>query len=759
MPHPPQLPFRLLKVFCRRDLFPFLEGDLVEFYARNVKQFGPAKANRLLYKEIFYLFRPGILKNIPQATQLLGGGMPRNYLKVSWRNLVQERKYSLINLAGLSMGLCCFLIIYLFVDHERSYDRFYDDVEDIYLVYEHAPGDTYMGSDLYAVTPAQLASTLVANYPEIQQATTIKNASLLLGTDKTGYLLEQGLWVDTSFFRVFSHPAFLQGEAVTAMSHPKSIVLTLSLASKLGNPYTQLGNFITVKGEPYLISGIVEDPPSHSTFQFDYLINLQSHPGYLSEFEKERWDGSNYQTYFKARPEARVEVLQRKMAYLIKTHWIEDRTALSYHFLPMTDMHMRADLNNDFDNKGNPQQLAIFQGIAFLILALACFNYVNLSIARSMHRAREVGLRKTIGARRPQLIFQFLLEATLLAVVAMGVALVTTYLALPEFGRLLNRELSLLQYLNFKFLLIILAGALGLGILAGSYPAFILSAISTLKTLKSTSTRVRASSGQQAIIIGQYALSMIMVIGTIIMYQQFQFINQQEMGFAQDQIVTLEVKDPEIRKHYEVIKNEWLKHPNVVQVGTSQNLPHEVRSATIINDDTGGDPTDDLPIYRLRADADFLKVYDLQLVAGRMLPQVPTEGMGYCLINETAAEALGYTPELAIGQTLTDDSPRNYRTVIGVVKDFHLHSLHLAISPVLIETKTYFQYISVQLDSEKQTEAYQHLTSTLEAYTNYPVEFQYMDQRLDALYYADRQEANLFSTFSIWAVFIASIGL
>ncbi|HAA19327.1 MAG TPA: hypothetical protein DCP28_11350, partial [Cytophagales bacterium] len=397
-PLPPKFPIRLLEAFCRPDLFPFIEGDLREHYERNVQKVGTRKAKRRLYKDILFLFRPGMMKTLHQLTDLINTGMLQNYLKVSWRNLVRQRRYSLINLAGLSLGLCCFLLIYLFVNHERSYDRFYENAEGIYRVYEHASGDEYLGSDLYAVTPAQLASTLTQDYPEVRHATTLRKASLLLGTDQTGYFMEDGLWVDTSFFQVFSHPTFLQGSAAKALAHPQSIVLTVSLAEKFGNPYTLVGQSITVDEEPYLVSGIVEDVPANSTFQFGYLINLQSHQGYLNEFKKERWDGSNYQTYFTVNQKAQVAALEAKMDHLISTHWTEDRSDIAYYFQPLTDIHMRADMNNDFGGKGNPQQISIFQASALLILALACFNYMNLSIARSMHRAREIGLRKTIGA-------------------------------------------------------------------------------------------------------------------------------------------------------------------------------------------------------------------------------------------------------------------------------------------------------------------------------------------------------------------------
>ena len=244
------------------------------------------------------------------------------------------------------------------------------------------------------------------------------------------------------------------------------------------------------------------------------------------------------------------------------------------------------------------------------------------------------------------------------------------------------------------------------------------------------------------------------------MYQQFLFIGNRELGFEKDHILTMEIRDYQVIKNFEVIKNEWLKNPGIIAVGTSQSLPHNVKSATIVNDDVGGDPDDDLAIYRLRINHEFLEVYGLELIAGRPLPvQIKQGAKKVCLINESAAKAIGFSPLQALGQTFSDDSPWNERTIIGVVKDFHLHPMHLKISPVLIEPREYFQFLSVKVHPENVSELIGFMERTLKLHSNYPFEFQFMDDRVDQLYKSDRNRTEMFSLFSVLAIIIASLGL
>lgn len=760
---PPKFILRFLKWFCKSGYHIDIEGDLLEFHERNVQKHGKRKADLLLTKEIVLLFRPSMVKNLRFGPRFIQTSLLTNYFKVSWRNIMRQKLYSFFNVAGLVIGITCFILISVFVSHEQSFDSFYDNVDNIYHVYEYSPDDTYLGSSYYAVTPAQLAATLMADYPEVEHATTIAENKALLTYEKDNHWYEKGLFTDPSFFKLFSHPEFVKGDAQTVFQHPRSIVLTESLAAKIFPDGEAIGKSLVYQEKSHQITGIVEDPPINATFQFAFIANLQDDSRYLSEFKKEKWDGSNYYTFFSLNPSANPDLLQQKMSDLIDHYWTKDRPFdFDYLLQPFREMHLNANINNDFGVKGSAQQIYLFIAVSVLILILAGINYVNLSIARSMIRIKEVGIRKSFGADRKQLIFQFLLESELLAILAFVISLVIASSLLPSFGVVLDRQLELNFSNNLDLLMTLTGAVLLLGFFAGIYPALVISSPTTIDIIKGKShDNIQGKGTQKWLVVFQYAVSIAMVICTLIMDQQFKFISKKDLGFEKDQILTLEVLDRELIKKFDVIKEEWLTNPNIIQVGTSQNLPHDVRSGTLVNDDEGGDPNDDLSISRLRADRDFLELFGLQLLAGRTLPPTLEKGKKFeCLINESAAKALGWSPDEAVGKILTDDSPPSrYRTIIGVVKDFHIHGMHLKITPMLIETKSYFQFISVKAHAQNMPELLEFLDESLKRYSDYPVSFQFMDDRINRLYESEQKKAKLFSFLSLLTIIIASLGL
>ncbi|MDW3193340.1 MAG: ABC transporter permease [Cytophagales bacterium] len=758
---PPHILLRILKWFCRSEYHIDIEGDLLEFHERNVEKHGKRKADWLLAKEILLLFRPSMIRNLSFGSQSLHTSLLANYLKVSWRNIMRQKRYSFFNVVGLVIGITCFILVSVFVAHERSFDGFYENVDNIYHIFDHSPEDTYLGSSYYAVTPAQLASTLVADYPEVQHATTVAEGKSLLSYNDENHWYEKGLYTDKEFFQLFSHPKFIEGDAQTAFEHPASIVLTTSLVAKMFSDGRAMGKTIVYKDKPHLITGVVEDPPANATFQFSFIANLQNDRRYLSEFKKDKWDGSNYYTFFSLHPSADPRALEGKMDNLIDQYWTKDRPFDFYYLLqPFQAIHLNSNINNDFELKGNPQQLYLFAAVSLLILILAGINYVNLSIARSMIRVKEVGVRKSFGAGRKQLVFQFLLESELLAVMAFVISLILAKFLIPAFGLILDRQLELSFIHNLDLLLILTGAVFLLGFFAGIYPALVISSPSIISTLKGGSQdNLKGKGTQKWLIVFQYTVSIALVICTLVMYQQFQFIGKKELGFEKEQILTMELLDSKVIKNFDVIKEEWLANPDIIQVGTSQDLPHNVQSGTLVNDDEGGDPDDDLAITRLRADRDFLEVFEIALLAGRMLPDQPISGKKECLINESAVKALGLTPYEAIGQVLTDDTPSEYRTVIGVVKDFHIHHMHLAITPMLIETKPYFEYISLKVHAQNIPELLRFLDKSLKEHTDYPADFKFMDDRINQLYESEQKKAKLFGTLSLLTIVIASLGL
>ncbi len=762
---PPKLILCLLKWFCKPKYHIDIEGDLLEHYERDFQLYGKRIADLRFFKQTFLLFRPSIIRAPDIGSGFAQTSMLKNYFKVSWRSMTRQKLYSLFNVVGLVIGITSFILVSIFVSHERSFDNFYENADNIYHAYEYeySPGEAYLGSDFYAVSPAQLATTLMADYPEVIYATSVSEKEILLYQDNNNRWYEKGLFTDSTFFKLFSHPKFIEGHAKTAFQHPASIVLTESLAKKIFPLGNVKGKSLIYNEKSYLITGIVKDPPTNSTFQFSFIANLNDDNNYLNEFKKQRWNGSNYYTFFSLHESTDPDLLQEKMSDLVDRYWTKDRPlALNYFFQSFQDIHLNTQLNNDFGSKGNPRQIYLFVTVSIITLILAGINYINLSIARSMIRFKEVGIRKSFGAHRKQLLFQFLLESQMLTFLAFGISLAVAYFLLPHFGSILDRHLEFNFSNNPNLLTNLVGTVLLLGFFTGTYPALVISSPSAIDIIKGKShDKIKGKGTQKWLVIFQYAVSIAMVICTLIMYQQFQFMSNKELGFDKEQILTLEVHDGEIIKKFDLIKEEWLTNPNISQVGTSQNLPHNIRSGTVVNDDIGGDSKDDLAIYRLRADSDFLELFNLQLLAGRMLPPTSQKSNNpECLINESAAKALGLSPNEAIGEILTDDSPAsNYRTIIGVVKDFHMHDMRLKISPLLIESRFYFQFISVKAQTDNMPLLLQFLDESIKKYSDYPVNFQFMDDRVDRLYESEQKKAKLFGSLSLLTIIIASLGL
>lgn len=763
---PPKFPLALLKWFCHPGYHADIEGDLIEVYYRNVDEYGKAKADQILLKEVLILFRPGIIKNLGQPDLMGDLGMYKSYLKVAWRNLLKQKLYASINTAGLAIGITCFIMIFFFVDHEQSYDLFYDNVDRIYHVYENTPDDEFRGSTFYAASPAQMASTLMEEYPEVEYATTFSEGFGLLTLDENTSFWEEGINTDKHFFNVFTYDFFIYGNPSTAFDNPESLILTESLSTKIFGKINSVGETLDYNDKPYQITGVIRDLPRNSTLQFSFMANLEANPRYLREFKKDKWDGSDYYTFFSLYPSANPSTLQAKMPELIDTYWTADRPFdFEYLFRSLPEVHLGPLMNSDFDLKGNRQQINLFIIIAILILALACINYMNLSIARSINRAKEVGLRKTVGAEKKQLVTQFLMESVFFSFLAFFIALFLASALLPEFGILLDRELDF-NILGKPDLLLKIAGVIALlGILSGSYPAFVLSSIKPIQSLKGNlNGSFKKNSSQKWMITAQYAVSIVMVICTLIMYQQFLFIGNSELGFERDDIITIQTQDRSINDNFERIKNNWLQQPGVSAVAASHSLPHNVTSATMLNDDDGGDPSDDFSISRLNINHhEFLEVYGFEIIAGQSLPVRQTETQErFILINEAASRVLGWNPIEAVGKIITDDGiRRSDLTVIGVVKDFHLHPMHTKISPVYIELKTRdpFRYISVKVRTDNPQELITMMMGDLKQYSERPFEFIFMEDRINELYKTDTQRATLFTSFSILAILIASLGL
>ncbi len=753
MNNPPKLFLKFFRWFCHPRLQKPIEGDLMELYEERVQELGKKQANRKFIKDVILLFRKDIIKPADGTYRLNTFGMFKNYFKVTFRNLVRQKLYSTINIGGLSIGIVSFLLIFIYVQYEKSFDTFYPNTDEIYNIYQQQPGNHSLGTDFYAVTPAALASTLSEEYPEVKSATTIDSYATLIESAEDNYY-ESVVFGDERFFEVFKHK-FLVGDPQAALSAPESVVLTESFAKRVFKDENPLGKEIKFWAGSAFVTGIIANPPKNSSLQFSMILSLNASKYYRAERVKDEWTGNSYYTFLTLKDQADPKDFEAKMVGLLEKYWAHTGVANQYFVQPLSEYHLRANINEEIGIKGNASQLKLFSWIAILIIILASINYMNLAVARSINRAKEVGLRKAIGARKTQLVFQFLTESVFLSVFALLGALGITQLVLPIFGRLVERQmdLSLLYDLNlipFLFIIVVI-----LGIISGSYPALFMSSLRPVHVLKGRLGKQKSGGRlQKFLIVCQYSISIIMLICTLIAYQQMRFIQDKDLGISKEQIVAVRVRGSEMYKNIDVIKERFLNIANVNAVTSVSSIPTDIQSSTYLNvDRTGGN------IYRLYADTYFTEVFEVELLAGRFLDASPPleEEKNYVL-NETAAKALGWTAQSAIGQEYINEND-DRKNIIGVVADFHMHSMHMPIAPLIIGKREQLRYISIKIGNGNLANTLEHLQQITEEYSNYPFDYQFMDEHFDQIYKEDIRQGQLLGFFTILAMIIAGLGL
>ena len=700
--------------------------------------------------------------------------MLMNYFKIALRNFKKQTGYAFINIFGLAVGLASFILILLFVQHELSYDRFLDHSDRIYRVVQWKPGADYLGSDYFAVTPPPLASTLVRDYPEVTHATSIRNREVVFRLKDLSFR-ENGIWASEQFFEVLPFP-LLQGDPATALAEPNTIVLTASLAQKFFGDQDPMGQTILGFQTPYTVTGIIPDVPANTSIPFTFVMSFVSLRQQFAQRVEENiwdagsghlpWDPGNVYTYFVLAEGVSPAHFEAKLPDLVAAYVFggnqeaarEDQR--TYLIQALHDIHLRSHFNFEHAQTGDITYVYLFLGLAFLILLLACVNYMNLTVARSIKRAREVGMRKVVGARRGQLLGQFLGESVLMTFLALVLALGLVHLLLPLFGHLVQRPL-VMDYLGNALLMPGLVMLILLvGLFSGAYPAFFLASLRPLGILKGrvggSPSRTRL---QRFLIVGQFTASIALIACGAIIYQQLQYVQNKDVGYDREHVLTIPMLGPEVRERYDALRTAWTAHTQITAVTTAHALPTNIDWSEKITGWQGSAQGDSLAVYVQGVNYDYLKVLGMALVAGRTFSRaVPTDAEG-ALINETAAQALGWTPEEAIGQPFTREAQGD-RTIIGVMKDIHIHSLHQEIAPFVLYLNDYaLGSLYVKVRAERLPETVAFLAERFRAFSPYPFEYQFLDTHFDQLYTDEHLLGKTLGFFTLLALLLASLGL
>lgn len=692
--------------------------------------------------------------------------MFKNYLKITLRNLLKHKGFSAINLLGLAVGIACFTLIMLYVKDELSYDRFHTDNERIYRVVKDFVNQD--GSRLPdATTPPAVMPAMLREIPEIAQATRIfppwGDKPLLTYNDKTFYE-ERFLRVDSTFFEVFSFP-FVRGEPKSAFAQPLSIVLTESLAGKyFGNDDPMGKTLIFDERFPLQVSGVVKDVPQQSHLKFDFLISIRSlSRNFQSAYQIDNnWGWYNFYTYIKTKPGASVGAIDEKIQAIFKANKPQnDNVFYTQPLVGLNGIHLSSHLKWELEANSDRIYLYIFGTIALFVLCIAGINYVNLTTAKSALRAKEIGLRKVVGAGRKSLIVQFLAESVLISFFAAIAALWLAEISLPFFNEITQKELSLFAAGSQPILWLLAGVALTLGLASGLYPAFYLSTFKPASILQKqgTSGRIRFDL-RQVLVIFQFALSAILIVGVFVIHQQMDFIQSAKLGFDKDQVIVIRNVDA-LPNRGESVRTALTQIPGVKTIAAcdgmigGQNWTNSIR--------VKGSDNGQLVNY-LSVGHGFLEALGVELKDGRdFSPEFPADTLDAIILNETAIKHLG-VPEPVLGQQLVwaETADTTYYTrVIGVVKDFHFTSMREEIKPfAFVITPARTEMFALKMSGQNLQETLSQIESNWASLApNRPFDFYFLDESIDKLYRSEKNFRTVFSSMTLLSLVIACSGL
>lgn len=696
--------------------------------------------------------------------------MFKNYLKVALRNLKNKPAYSLINVGSLAIGLTCCILVLLYVQDELAFDGFHQHADRIYRITEARPspdrGERYFSNTMGPVGPA-----LVADFPEITNSVRMRSRSgfgrMAVRRGENRFYEGNHLIVEQSFFDVFDFK-LLQGDRATVLREPLSVVLTESTAHKYFGEENPLGQTLNTDRFDLKVTGVIENPPLNSHLDFSMLISfatLEAHPGWQKFINS--WESDNFITYVLADRTFDLESFNSKLpAFLEKKYDGKPEAMPKLSLQPMKEIHFGSAHLEDDLNRGKSEMTYVyaFSLIVLFVLLIACINYMNLATARAMKRAKEVGMRKVVGAFQSQLIWQFLGEAIILSVLALFMALVLVEIALPFFNTLSGKQLAVNLTSNGLLIAALFLLVCLVGIISGSYPAFFLSRLRPAVVLKgelrSVATVARL---RQGLVVTQFALCIIMIIATTVAHDQINFVRAKNLGFNQEQLVVIDINSGNTRRNFQTIKNEIAKLPAVKSVSVSSRVPGEWKNIDqILAVKEDGSESEAHTMFFMCIDQDFFRTFEMSLIAGRNLSDEMGTDTSAVIINEAAAQALGWGDPLE-KEIRVLESPYRAR-VVGVVKDFHFQSLHEKIAPLVLghwnNPVTSIDYFTARVQAAELPATLASMQKIHEQFDQVtPFEYNFLDDRLNDFYQTDLRVGKIFGISAGLTILIACLGL
>lgn len=752
-PHPPIWPLRFLRWFCREEFLEEIEGDLTEIYFLNYQQ-SPAKAGRQFTWSVIKHFRPEFIKSIRFQIHYNYKAMIKNYFRIAFRNIMRQKAYSIINISGMAIGLASSILILLWVQNERSYDKFHKNASQIYRI-------TGEFGDLTAAVNAEaMPAGLKAELPVVKDYARLSlTSTMLFEAGNRKFEEKRVFYADPSFMDVFSFP-LVKGDRAAALNSVDGILITQNIAEKYFGNENPIGKILRKDNrENVVVTGVLDNIPANSDLQFDFILPMAALEKANQGSNDDKWENFNFYSYiqlaqnFDPSP-ANLAALEKQMKQLFNKH---SSMPVMFHLQPLPKIHLAPARMGDMPGHGNAQYVNIFFITAILILIVACINFMNLATARSARRAKEIGLRKVAGAIRGQLILQFLSEAVFISFVSLFLALVVVRLFLPVFNEIADKKLAI-PFSNVRFWLNLSGIALLAGLVSGSYPALFLSGFNPVKVLKGN---LRSMGGnllfRNALVVIQFTTSIILLVGTVVIYNQLKFIKSRNPGFEKANLLYMPTTG-ELWNKQQALKNGLKQNPLTSDFAITSDLPTNLQSGNGSAEWEGKDPNLHMVYSLMDVNEDFIDVFKLKLVNGRRFSRSFPADSNNFMVNEKMLGIMGLNAATAVGKAFSFTGRNG--TIIGVVKDFNFKPVQQAIEPLILRYNKDGGFVVVRTLPGK-TEATIQALSKISQQLNpaYPFKFDFLDQDMANLYKGEQQMGNIFNLFAILGIFIACLGL
>ena len=759
---PPKWPLKFFRWYCHPDYLEDLEGDLLERFENKVEEKNITSAKVQFFKDIGKLFRPGIIRSFTGMYKSNDYDMFRNHLKIALRALWKNKSSTIINMVGLTIGITSCLLIALFIQHELSYDKFQPKANRIARVVMEYSFDGSSDTEKGTFTSTKVAPVFSRTFPEVIKGIRMTDATRILLLNNEPVSEPGFMFADSSFFDAF-HYEMLQGNPATALDGKNKVVLTESMANKYFPEQNALGKILNVGTErtSFEVTGVIRDYPYASQMRFDFLASFSS----LGQNQEETYFNANYTTYLLLNDAYSFASLEKKINPFMEKEMEGSGANIRFSLEHFDKVHLHSPYS-DFVQNTSISYLYILSGVALLILMIVCFTYINLTTAKSIERAKEVGVRKVSGALRGQLFWQFIVESFTLCQLAIVVSIGLVAILLSSFNQLIDRSLHLTDLFTVNFLLVVVSIAIVISLVAGGYPAVVLARMRPAKVLKGVFKNTSSARWlQQSLTVFQFGISVFLIICTLVIQSQLDFILKTDLGYERDHVIQLPIGWDQSHQSISTFKKELINNAKILSASRTANSPVNIESGYTMR--LPSMPENEvIPVNANPVDNDYLGVNGLQLIAGtnftgQQVTATDVEDFDQMIfryiINESAAKKLGWTPEEAIGQEMVLNKEG---IIVGVIQDFNFQSLRNDINPLVLFTASWGHKLLVKINGNDVPSTLAYIEAQWKQFMpDRPFSYHFLNEDYNRLYKTELQLGKTMNLFSGIAIILACLGL